>query len=448
MTETPTPIPPTPIFRGYIVIWNISKGGPIYQGERIPTNESGLPIISSDDTTQIVSPEHTEFEWNDVQLEFDNPPELGGYRVSGTVHRYFETTTDTGIEISTSPVDAIFTFISITSTHQSNNNWYFNGLYGGVGFNIPETPVSPSFTAGLDGDTTYIYTECFEKSDFSFYPRNSTSMEELKTLKVGGDIRFPREPLYPDLKDPDGNPAPIYPMDIITSFVPDTRDSVMVTYTVKVSATDIDDIPLLLLNDEITIQQEVFQDTNDWGDLLKSLLTYCNFANPGDIDLDAFSEGYPYTYPYTLVSGFEGVKGTPTKRGEDDNHRPLQRGDIWYDPLNNKRYYYNTSDTPDRFKIKSKGKKYKDKKDVVTSYIPDTSCGAVIDRFPAGLTVDIKTKDGGVVEVTTNQPGINYEDGDIIAILSGNNDALIEVKIDRNNKWTTKFISRYGLTSS
>ena len=72
----------------------------------------------------------------------------------------------------------------------------------------------------------------------------------------------------------------------------------------------------------------------------------------------------------------------------------------------------------------------------------------VIHLSPAGLTVDIKTKDGGVVEVTTNQPGINYEDGDIIAILSGNNDALIEVKIDRNNKWTTKFISRYGLTSS
>ena len=111
------------------------------------------------------------------------------------------------------------------------------------------------------------------------------------------------------------------------------------------------------------------------------------------------------------------MKGTPTKRGEDDDHRPLQRGDIWYDPLNNKRYYYNTSDTPDRFKIKSKGKKYKDKKDI-TSYIPDTSCGAVIDGFPAGLTVDIKAKDGGVVEVTPNQPGINYEDGDIIAILS------------------------------
>ena len=34
------------------------------------------------------------------------------------------------------------------------------------------------------------------KSDFSFYPENSTSMKELKTLKVGGDIRFPRGPMY------------------------------------------------------------------------------------------------------------------------------------------------------------------------------------------------------------------------------------------------------------
>ena len=75
-------------------------------------------------------------------------------------------------------------------------------------------------------------------------------------------------------------------MDIITTFIADTRDSVMVTYSVKVSATDIDDNPLFLRNGEITIQQEVFQDTNDWGDLLQSLLTYCNSTNPGDVDLD------------------------------------------------------------------------------------------------------------------------------------------------------------------
>jgi hypothetical protein len=429
MTSTPT------IFNGHFVQWTIVKG------------------CATDGEVCVEEPSlfHRLFEWDSVKIKFD--PELDplkGFKVIGQIFAY-TISNKPGEEpnITPIPVASTITSLSITSSHPTNDYWVSKDptLYGGVGFTTTDVPVDLSagetFEAGVDGKTGYVYADVFDKSDFKFYPRNSVSMNELKELEVGRGEYFRTEPMYTDLKDPYGKPAPIYPIDMITTFVPDDRESVEITYTVSVTASNKKGEPFTLDNGTITILQSVEQDVDDYGDQLKGLLELCNFANPGDIDLDDFSQGYPYNYPYTLVTGFEGVDKKPKTRGDDDDNRPLQRGDVWYDPKSDKRYYWNTSDTADRLDVVERGSRYKNERAVETTYLPDLSCSDEVDRFPSGMTVTISSKDGKVQAAEVVETGKGYEDGDVVVVRSGNNDCLLRVVITRDSNWTEQFISHY-----
>ena len=437
------------IFDGYLVKWKIKNGCPTDGNACLQSDEvSGFPVTEDGEISYF----HKTFEWDSVEITFDSSGAgiLEGFEIEGEIYSYTIADDEDGEETLTSiPVSSIVTSLEIKSSHPTNNNWKQKGppvLYGGVG--LVSTPVpatliaNDSFSAGVDGETGYNYADVFEKSEFKFYPRNSASLAELKELEVGREEYFQSKPMFEKLTDPSGLAAPIYPMDTITSFVPDERESVDITYTVTLTATDSSGNLISLQNAGITINQTVTQDVNDYGEQLQGLLQICNFTNPQDIPFDEFSEGYPYDYPYTLVSGFEGVDGTPTTRGDDDDNRPLEKGDVWYDKDSGIRYYWDMPDSADDLEVIEGGSRYSDAQSVDTTYLPDLSCGATNDRFGVGMTVDIETKDGEITSAVVNKPGKGYADGDVVVVRAGNNNALLRISITRLSDWTTKFISR------
>ena len=272
---------------------------------------------------------------------------------------------------------------------------------------------------------------------------NSTDAVDLKDNE-----KFRFTPLYPDVKDENDKAAPIYPMNTVTGFRPDGRDSVTVTYTVKFSAVFTQtgqEIPVE--NPEATIKQTCVQDVSDYGKQLENLFQYCNWNNPQNLTREELAPDYPTLYPYTLVNGFEGlgVGKTPTTRGDDTDNEPLERGDVWYNPQNNDRKYYNISDIPEELEVVEGGNGYKDKKDVLCVWMPpEDRCYNIknIEHIPFGLMCDIKTKDGEVVSATISDTGSpsGWSDGDMVAVTGGKNNARMKVSIKKEPGWTDNYV--------
>lgn len=75
---------------------------------------------------------------------------------------------------------------------------------------------------GFNEKTKYSYTGVFDQSNISYVPRLSPlSQEPIKRTQI------PTEPYFPD------NNPPIYPIDMLSTYDPDMRDEVSVTYTLK-----------------------------------------------------------------------------------------------------------------------------------------------------------------------------------------------------------------------
>ena len=493
MTETPGSI------IKYAVLWTLTKGGPIGpDGEDLERNTNGIPIIESEDedSDETLSPAHTDYKWNSVDLSYSiqNPEAkaLKNYNIKAKVFSYNEQVNEdtitgeqsTDIIVINQNIKLDSFELTITSSDPNNGNtWIFPDdyeqivdpnypkQYGGV---IMRQSDSVTASCGLedgpddDGivpwtDTRgrrqeafsgYNYIDVFDQSDFKYIPRN-----ELNEIKIEGSDTFRFEPKYPDLKDPDGKAAPIYPMNMVTSFLPDTRESVTVTYTVTMKAFRANN-EMTLQNPVVTIKQVCFQDSDNYGDQLDALIAQCNWANPDDISDDDFSPGYIYDYPFTMVNGFEdlGLGDTPTTRPDGSL---LARGDVWYDPEEDVRHYFHVGDEPDRLIVKEEGKGYKDKTSVpcvwltpgsetkevngVTITVPPR-CYNYSERgtIPYGLLVDTVTKNGKIVSasISADAEPKNFQDGDLVTITGGNNQATLEVKIDTPANWRLTYTEK------
>lgn len=104
----------------------------------------------------------------------------------------------------------------------------------------------------------YIYSRVFDQSRFRYIPRMSggTQVTYQGEVDIAVTGWFPDSPYAPE--------RDIYPMDSVTRVKPDGRESVTVTYTGTMT-TD-------LATSTITVTQEVFQPTYNWGDLIQQLL--------------------------------------------------------------------------------------------------------------------------------------------------------------------------------
>lgn len=495
MTETPTPIPDI-VIKKYGVKWKLRRGYAVdEEGNRLSRTEEGFPIVEGEDdvTEEYISYFHTDYRWKSVELNYNyvtpgGTKPLKRYRVNGSVFGYIETIKNEGTDDETRTIQTfddeyIVTSLDIISEDPNpGNTWIFPDdynvevapghptQYGGVILFTEQTPAEKeagdTFECGIDdgkdddgkvywgGTFTisgYNYIDVFDQADFAYVPRNSNT-----DVEISHNERFRFEPLYPSLEDPKGLKAPLYPMNMITRFLPDERDSVTVTYRVSMTATDKEGEPIFLENPNITIKQTCTQDTSDYSEQLKQLLSYCNWSNPQDIDLDDFSPTYPQDYPYTLVSGFDGVdlNNEPRYRGNDRDNESLRRGDVWYDPKTDQRKYYSISDIPDELKVKEQGSGYRDKKNVPCVWImPKDENGKPVRCFnsnnvedvPKGLLVDIDTKDGKIIKANLSNDGdpSGFKDGDFVSVSTGNGDAVLKVVISSRPRWVSQYIRRY-----
>ena len=480
---------------GFGVKWSVTNGGPDTD-DAVNLSDS-LPFDPNDITGDIVTPDYfnTKFKWDSVELKYsaigeDYEP-LGRFKVRAKVFGYVRTLSDDGGQDSVSAYDIPYELEEMTIISEDPNDggtWVFPKdypeqvvdpnhptQYGGV---IMRDGVSGSFSAGgrsecgledgpendaivpwVDNNgrsqeavSAYNYIDVFDDTEFSFIPMNSNDV-----LTLADNEKFRFTPLYPDVVDQDGKAAPIYPMNTITTFKPDGRDSVTVKYKVEIKAkfSDKPDFapgiilgkegtPINLDNPVATIKQTCVQDVSDYAKQMENLFQYCNWNNPQQIEQNDFAPDYPIMYPYTNINGFEGLAlgQTPKTRGDDTD---LQRGDIWYNPDTNERKYYNISDIPESLEVEVGGHGYKDRNGVMCVWLPPQQrCYKITEQsnIPFGLMCDIKTKDGEVVSATIADTGTpsGWSDGDIVAVTGGKNDARLKISIKEPAGWVENYV--------
>lgn len=504
MTGTPLPILPP----RYCVIWTLNKGYPIDSSGRVLNrNIQGVPILKdiTDDSEPILSFFHTTYSWTSVDLSFSMTDELPvkpliGYTISAKVYVYSTYTLPPDPQdpdsvpekVETiSPVSVTLDSLTIKSSDpNSGGTWIYPDdfdvtlddnhptQYGGVILFDEIGPTLKGFfdssTCGIDDGPNnngiipwlstqsiqqetisgYTYLDVFDRAEFEYIPRNvgSNSDEYLGVVEVGRGDNFRFTPLFDDIVDPEGRPAPIYPMDMITKFLPDDRDAVDVTYTATLKISDAEGNPIPLENGVVTINQTCTQNVDDYGKQLERLLQYCNYNNTLDINLSDYSPTYPYDYPYTLVNGFEGlgVGQTPSTRGEDMDFIPLKRGDVWYNPETKERFYYTISDGPDSMTIMNPGELYRTHEEVACVWkVPEGRCQdkkiKERARIPYGLLADIITVDGKITQVSISPSSLpsGFQDGDIVSVIGGDGSATLRINIDTPPGWTIDYIEKY-----
>ncbi len=128
----------------------------------------------------------------------------------------------------------------------------------------PAPGVYSESSSGITDGMKYDYFKVFDQSEFDHIPPLSTY-----DAPPEENVRIPQIPWAPDA-DP-----PLFPIDAVTSFVPDEREQVTVTYsltTVWSGGTDV-----------ITISQVVTQNQKDWKKILKEVIDrsyYTHNLNP------------------------------------------------------------------------------------------------------------------------------------------------------------------------
>ena len=487
MTETP--IVPL-VFDGYGITWSVTSGGPD-EGDAIVNLSDALPFDPDDILSDINPPDpfNSKFKWDSVELKYsafdDDYEPLGRFNVQAKVFGYTRQLADDGGQDSVTAYDIPYQLEELTITSSDPNDggtWIFPDdypeqvvdpnhptQYGGV---IMRNSTGGIFEAGSlstcgleDGpkndaivpwrDTNdrtqevisyYNYIDVFDETQFSFIPFNSNESIDLKDHE-----KFRFTPLYPDVMDENGKHAPIYPMNTITAFLPDGRESVTVTYTAKISVKfstgPNKGRTIELDNPEATIKQICVQDSSDYNKQMQRLFEYCNWNNPQGIEQENFAPDYPMMYPYTNINGFEGLGlgQTPTTRGDDTENSDLERGDIWYNPDTEERKYYNISDVPEELEVIEGGGGYKDRDGVMCVWMPPTSrCFDLrkIENAPFGLMCNIKTQDGQVISATVADSGApsGWSDGDIVAVTGGKNNARLKVSIKNPPGWIDTYV--------
>ena len=153
-------------------------------------------------------------------------------------------------------------------------DWYAAGgnvyMYQGAGRWQNIGPILGESQLQIGDDATtyisgYMYPLVFDRCQFRYVPRLSGGTQDTYEGEI--DIRetgwFPQEPY-----DVDRN---IYPLDSVTSAIPDDRELVTITYTVSLSTN--------LASGSTTVYQDVYQPTYNWENVINQLLDTTYFKN-------------------------------------------------------------------------------------------------------------------------------------------------------------------------
>ena len=128
-----------------------------------------------------------------------------------------------------------------------------------IAFHVIDPEVRRSYVSG------YIYPLVFNQSSFRYVPRLAPDTQDTYQGDIGIETTgwFPMEP-----RDDDRN---IYPMDSVTSCLPDDRELVTIKYTFTME-TD-------LASHSIDVYQDVYQPTYKWENVIRDLLDNCYYTH-------------------------------------------------------------------------------------------------------------------------------------------------------------------------
>ena len=409
MTQTPTPEPIVITSYAYRVLWQIVPSDEGTINTTIPGtgDEDTEPEIDPFPSTGTLDTVDITPDFNKIFDDIDpyniinetrtrNGVKIGfrAFDVTGKVQRFTITETTTENEEGEEETETTYAFtdvpyrlnsMTITSSHEKNTVWIFPDQfpgssvpegtpkeYGGVVFeNAEPVPVTKNAgevsRCGTDGESGYQYLDVFFDYDFRYIPRNSVRLDSPGVYEdkdvVNSRDRFPTKPRLPFVEDEDGLKAPIMPIDMVTRYEGDERESYTITYKIVFDAT-INQSFGGIQNPVLTLTQTVIQDVENFGEQLQILLGIANFnfVNINGLSFKDMSPGYPYAYPYTCVSGFDGqpAVGEPTRRNtiSGSSEGRLEKGDLWHDPRENIRKYYQINSFVEDVKIISPGTIY------------------------------------------------------------------------------------------
>ena len=163
------------------------------------------------------------------------------------------------------PADGVWAIVTSEGNvyAYTTDRWLNIGPILGAGSSVQVTVVphddSKKYISG------YIYVRVFDRAEFRYVSRHSPGTQSQYTGDIDVKITgwFPTEPY-----DEDRN---IYPMDSVTSVVPDDREKVTVAYTATIATS--------LAGGSITIYQDVYPPTSNWANLIEDLLDRCYFTH-------------------------------------------------------------------------------------------------------------------------------------------------------------------------
>lgn len=206
----------------------------------------------------------TPYSWSSQRIDIDGCRTLGKYVI---YTRYYEAYKDED------PLQPVFE-IRYPNWQVVDQNLYPDKLrfqtnnsteyYTQEGTNFDQIVA----TAGLGDDACYAYSLVFDQAEIDFIPRLSTPNQPSLD---GGRVAIPDQPYFPE-QDP-----PMYPIDAITSFVPDERELVTIEYTletryrIKEGGT--------IFTDTIKITQDITQPTGNFREKLENYMERSYFGN-------------------------------------------------------------------------------------------------------------------------------------------------------------------------
>ena len=225
----------------------------------------------------------TPYSWTGVNIGYSTSPPLNGYRIQTrykVVNFIPGVAANPGDPNAVPPVPATdattdtytytypaWTLVSQTLTCSNRATETPGNPFETSAGNeyISPTPGAASIvTSGITDGMKYDYFKVFDETVIdhieALQPYNSVPVE---------DKRVPTIPYQPDA-DP-----PVFPIDALTAFVPDERESVTVTYTLTTVWSGGTDV--------ISINQVVTQNTENWKAVIKNLIKrsyYTHNLNP------------------------------------------------------------------------------------------------------------------------------------------------------------------------
>ena len=142
--------------------------------------------------------------------------------------------------------------------------------------------------AGITDGSAYAFAKTFDQSVFRYLERGYEPPTAPPPVDGSVDGEIPREPY-----DPTNN---IYPTAAVVTFMPDTRQYVLVQYELTTTY----DMGLGSISETAVVSQYIIQSINDWGDACRAEIERTEYFHSLG---GSFDSGYPLpptnpNYPY------------------------------------------------------------------------------------------------------------------------------------------------------